>query len=381
MPIYTTTPIPYDPEILPSGFDRADGEDGRLGTATPAGAIEIDTGGDYSEGTAQVEEMPDSPTIERAEQATITHTWRINDWQVAKDTIEFYGRGRIWTDSDGRLTKVLSSTLQHEKGGTAILTVVSEGISFDSPPDHFSCIPIELGINIIKHPRYFYSFFGANGTEEVTNQMVIRMLQNYFDNPSAAYRDALTQQLKASEDWVGTSADPNPYGAVNEAGLFVWNDDTVLIPGTKLAKRAAEEIVQKYWRNSETPYLIGREIRYAQYFWLPQPLNPGGYIEDPITEGGLPDYFWETEFGTIFSSDADFNPQCYSDTGDPGGTTNISWLRKADEVEFERTWFRITKTWMGSAVGFWDPELYSSSHRPHVPSDYLTINASAAPQP
>ena len=141
-----------------------------------------------------------------------------------------------------------------------------------------------------------------------------------------------------------------------------------------MAKRAAMEIIQKYWRNTETPYLIGYQITWAQYYWLPQYLNPGGYIEDPISDGGLPDYFWDTEAGSIFALTAWFNPQCYSLTGMSNGGYAISWLRKADEVEWERTWFRVTRTWIGSAVGFWDTELFSASNRPQNPGDYLQIN-------
>lgn len=369
--------IPYDPAYLPSGFDRADGLEERLGTATPAGAVAFDDGtGSYTTvgPNSMPQELPDSPTIERGEQATITHVFRCG-WDVGKELIEFYGRGVIWEDSQGRLTKVLSSTLQHERGDTCLLTIVSEGISFDTPPDHFSVIPVELGINIIKHPRYFYAFQGSSAYDEKLNQMVIRMLQNYFENTTAAYRDALSKQLYASLGHPMTTSDPNPYGTESAGGLWTWNDPGVYIPGTDMAKRAALEIIQKYWRNTETPYIIGYQITYAQYFWLPQYLNPGGYIEDPIRDGGLPDYFWDPQTGgNIFSLTAWYNPQSYSTTGYANGDFNISWLRKADEVEWERTWFRITKTWMGSAIGFWDTELFTAQHRPQNASDYLNIN-------
>ena len=385
MPVFTVNP--YDPANLPSGFDRADGLESRIGTATPTGAVAFDhySGSYGSVGENMLpEELPDSPTIERAEQATITHTYRCG-WDVGKQLIEFYGRGVVWEDSEGRLTKVLSSSLQHEHGDTCLLTIISEGISFDNPPDHFSVVPVELGINIIKHPRYFYAFLGAGygSATERANQMVIRMLQNYFENTTAAYRDALSQKLWDSIGFAGGATDPNPvWTVINEdTGQSKWNvgyksdgtpGTTKKIPGTEMAKRAALEIIQKYWRNTETPYLIGYQITWSQYFWLPQYLNPGGYIEDPITDGGLPSYFWDPESGgNIFSLTAWFNPQSYSLSRFSNGSFAISWLRKADEVEWERTWFRVTKTWMGSAVGFWDTELYTAQSRPQNPNDYL----------
>jgi hypothetical protein len=364
---------------LTTGFDRADGIAGRLGTATPAGAVEVDVSGQT--GTVAefmpIEELTDSPTIERAEQATLTHKFRMS-YDEAMNRIQWLGRGLVREDSFGNVFKLLSASIQHEKAGTAVLTTVDESISFDSPPDQFSVVPVELGISIIKHPRYFYAFLGdgyGSATEQ-KNQMVIRMLQNYFDNVSAAYRDSLTKKLKESLGTDGAEDADEP-GYNSEDGSF----NATLITGTDMAKRAAMEIIQKYWRGEETPYIVGYQIIWASFYFRPPYLNPGGYIENPMSDASpqLPDYFsspnYPPDSATIFDFIAAINPQSYSSNGLSNGAVNISWLRKADDIDYERTWFKISRTWIGSPVGFWDTELYSSGARPQSADDYLVINS------
>lgn len=366
---------------LPYGFDRADGLEGRLGTATPENSIIVHSGGSVINlDDLPIEEQPDSPTIERAEQATITKVFRMS-WNEAKTRIEFLGRGSVVTDSYGNIYLVLSCTIQHEKGGMAIMTIVMEAKTFDSPPDEFSVTPVELGINLLKHPRYFYAFFGDGygSTTEQRNQMVIRLLQDYFDNTSAQHRDAILKLLQASigsDAGVGVSQPPlwDPSDREFPSGAKV--------AGTDMAKRAGMEIVQKFWRGEDTPYIVGWEVVWSQFVFIQPALDPGGRIEDPMFDATpqLPAYFFSRVFPpddgvTIFDLIAQKNPQCYSDDGTPDGAVNISWLRKADQREFQRTWFKITRTWIGSPVGFWDLDLYSTDNRPSVPDDYRLLNA------
>ena len=164
--------------------------------------------------------------------------------------------------------------------------------------------------------------------------------------------------------------------------LKSWRDKNLTtIPGTDLAKRAAMEIVAKYWRNEETPYIVGYEIEWSVYYFLPQFMNPGGYVEDPVLDATpqLPDYFWSPYQNGLISSETIwddfrfFNPQCYSSTGQYSGDTIISWLRKADRVEYERTWFKVTRRWIGTPIGFWDADLYSQNGRPLLPSQFQQI--------
>ncbi len=368
---------------VPYGFDRADGLDGRLGTATPEGSIQVQsTTGVINIDEMPLEELPDSPEVERAEQATITHTYRTS-WSEGLNYIGFLGRGVVVSDSFDNVYLILSSSLRHEQGGTALLTIVMEAKSFDPPPEEFSVVPVELGVNIMKHPRYFYAFFGDGygSTTEQQNQMVIRLLQDYFENTSANYRDAIIRMLKTSIPYPdGDGYSPQPPEWDRAAEDYV-DSDTAFVQGTAMAKRAALEIVQKYWRGEETPYVVGYEVTWSQYVFVPPDINPGGFVENPMTEANpqLPAYFFsDTEppdpANTIFDFLSTWNPQCYSVNGLPGGTINISWLRKSDQVEYQRTWFRITRTWIGSPVGFWDEQLYTRDQRPQVSGDYQEIN-------
>lgn len=362
---------------LPSGFDRADGLEGRPGVPTPDAFILSNSYGGVS-GLANIptDEFPDSPEIERAEQATFTHRYRMS-WPNALTHLAITGRGKVESDSLGNITKVLSFNVRRASPGTAEVTKVSEAVSFDAPPDQFQITPVEQGIHIIKHPRYFYAFIGSEGyggATELLNQMIIRLLQDYFDNTNAMFRDALIKLLYCSLGYTGTSTDTKP-----EWKSGAWSPAGTKVPGTDLAKRAAIEIIQKWWRGEETPYVVGYQLTWASYYFRPQPLNPGGYIENPIlATPQLPEYFYATNLtamgvynSTIFDWIAKYNPQCYSSTGDKGGVTTISWLRKADELDYERTWFKVVRTWLGAPVGHWDEQLYNQYARPSQPSDYL----------
>lgn len=362
---------------LPAGFDRADGLNGRLGTPTPAGAINADTvNGTGSVDDIPIEELPDSPTMERAEQATFTHRFRMSLVEATNRLLGL-GMGTIRVDSYGNLFKVLSATITPERGGTAILTVIEEAASFDSPPDDFSIEPVELGVNIIKYPRYFYAFLGdGQGSEtELQNQMVIRLLQDYMENSSAPFRNALTTLLEDSiGSQAGTGPQPPPWSSDSQA-----YPDTAQVSGTDMAKYAALEIIQKFWRGEETPYLVGYQIKWKQYYFRPPMIDPGGRIEDPMLDAvpQLPAYFWSPDFPpsdvTIFDNFPIYNPQCYSDDGTRAGVKSISWLRKSDEIVYQRTWFEITRTWIGSPFGNWDADLYAALERPMTPSDWTQI--------
>jgi hypothetical protein len=272
------------------------------------------------------------------------------------------------------------------------MTVVMEAKTFDSPPDEFSITPVELGINIIKHPRYFYAFLGDGygSTTEAQNQMVIRLLQDYMENVSANYRDAIIQLLNDSldvPDANGTQPQPPEWSAADNSYLPL--NSSHWVTGTRGAKLAALEIIQKYWRGEETPYVVGYEMTWSQYYFVAPAINPGGYVEDPMFEATpqLPDYFFSRVFPpdsayTIFDYLAAHNPQCYSYDGTADGQVVISWLRKSDQIDYQRTWFKITRTWLGSPIGYWDTQLYTqgSAPNPVTGAGYLrTSTTGAAP--
>src|ERR1019366_7370035 len=199
----TGTPIPFDADALPCGKDRAEGVDVNMGTAAEDGQVLVtssDGGGTFEDpGDRPIEEEPDSPVLENAEQQTITHRFNggINNILTEHDMLH---RGIIRTDSQGYFHKLLSAVAQYKDAHQGTLQTVDEVMSGDTPPDTIEIVPVDLALSIIKHPRYFYSFLGdgLGSATEKQNQMVIRMLQNYFENTTAPFRDAIHAMFKAS---------------------------------------------------------------------------------------------------------------------------------------------------------------------------------------
>lgn len=371
---------------MPIGLSRADGLDGNLGQASAYNSVLVHGGGSGgANDNIPFNEDANSPTDEKAEQRTIQHSFT-GSYEYLKSWHEYsLARGMVYVEMDdfGEENEwmVLSSTLQHAEGNQGRLTVVVEGKSGDVPPDEFDIQPVELGLNIIKYPRYFYAFFGdgIGSATELQNQMVIRLLQDYFENASAPFRNALVQMLIASLD--------SPTGSGTQPPA--WNKDTqtftagALISGTRTAKCAALEIIQKYWRGIETPYIVGWEMHYSYYTFVQPFLHPGGIIEDPYEDAAIPvpEYFLSTTWppnmalgNGIFDYFAVINPQCYTPATNSGKVIGIDWLRKADARQYNRTWFRVTQTWIGTPVGFWDTEIYSKGQRPSLSNggaDYI----------
>ena len=128
-------------------------------------------------------------------------------------------------------------------------------------------------------------------------------------------------------------------------------------------------------------YLSGYKITWAQYYWIPQVLNPGGYIEDPVQNGGLPALFWSTtekpDGVNIFSQTQVHNKNMFPlVTGAPPLNTipfGLSWLRQADTIHLNRTWWRLTRSWIGGPMGHWDKEIYTAT-----PVDYQTSELSGS---
>ena len=325
MPEIPTTPILFPP----NGLDRASGLDGLPGTPTPDGTVMIVTpnGNDVPLNAVFFEEYPDSPTVERAEQATITHRFACDE-TTGQSLISAYNRGSILLDSNNNLTRVLSNTLQYTKGEYCILTMVSEGLSFDTPPDLFSIEIVELNPPAEKHPRY----------NELTYQD--RYLVRNANISDAS--DLATQYSSIIDTLPG--APPGGIGPVDETQRTEYNE--------------AKELLLKLHKGEENFYLPGYKISWSQYFWSPTLINPGGYTEDPIYDGGLPYFFWSLDGttdpddnnNTWFGELQDINPVIY-DNG-------LSWLRLADSVDYERTWYKVTHSWQGGPLGFWDHEWY-----------------------
>lgn len=302
----------------PSTFDRADGIDGRPGTPTPASAVMA---------TSQTffEEDSDSPQIERAEQGTIVHKFKC-DQNTAYALIASIGRGYTLEDSFGNTSRVVNSRLTFQKGIVCGIEITAESLNWDWPVDEFSLEVSELNPAIEKHPRY----------------------------------NALTYQDRI-----------NVHGSVQAEGIeFQAMYDGVLdtiknqVPDNNnlLRWQQAKELAFKLHKAEDSFYLPGFRIQYSQYFSIPVALNPGGYIEDPITSGELPYYFWNTEEpqtqdqnNNIFTLMSNYNPAIYAGANGDG----IDWLRLCDTIQYQRTWFRLTKSWQGGPLGHWDQQLYT----------------------
>jgi hypothetical protein len=424
------------PYPLPFGFDRGDGITklpafpygsgitGTFGTPTPGGAIRISS----SQGTIIVpEEDIDSPTIERGEQCTCLHKFTM-DWGYAMNLIGALGMGVIVEDSYGYIWRVLTASIQSQICNKAILLVTSESVNFDSPPDDFQVNTVDLGIDIIKHPRYFPNLYPTTqefGTEVgQIKEGIIRAIQTYRDSPFFPTIQNVTGLINnmagtmvgpAQENIVALMRNgsfgylsPNPNHDPSIPTVTDFTDKGVPNTGNtlhivkayplsfgqnasvNLALAAAMEIITKLWRMEDSPYVPGLEVKWSSYFFVPPYLNMGSYIEDPTRV--IPDYFLEPDrpltelpprrgisYGTahgynIFQGNDDINPQDYSATGFPGGGVSISWLRKADEIEYQRTWFKLTRTWIGSAIGYFDYQIYGRWNRPTSTGDYVTFS-------
>jgi hypothetical protein len=303
----------------PSTFDRADGIDGRPGTATPADAVMPFPSATF------FEEESDSPEIERAEQGTIVHKFRC-DQDTAYAIISSIGRGYTLEDSFGNTSRVVNSRLTFQKGIVCGIQITAESLNWDWPIDEFSLEVTELNPAIEKHPRY----------------------------------NLLTYQDRI-----------NVHGAVQAEGIefqgmYQAIIDTIPVDPTYglLPRQQAQELAFKLHKAEDSFYLPGFRIQYSQYFSIPVVLNPGGYIEDPITSGELPFYFWNTDApqtinqdNNIFLAMAIINPTIYEN--------GIDWLRLCDTIQYQRTWFRVTSTWQGGPLGHWDQQLYTVPSLPY----------------
>jgi len=418
----------------PVGLDKADGVkmlpaqpkgaggSGTYGTANgPGQVINQFPGSSDPTKTQPEQEDATSPEIERAEQCTITHKLKMT-WDDGVDYIKAIGRGLFLQDSYGLIYRVLSAKLNSLRDGQAEVIITQESISFDSPPDEWQVIPVESGIDILKNPRYNFALSpaaGDDGTYAIVGETkvcfysmkscIMRMVQTYRDAPffpsadniNGIIQNNVLQSMTKGADgttllplavpidsptfdptlpneppqWDGIPAnlpDGNYTYAIIQVPVNL--DDPTDPIATAIA--AAKEIISKLWRQEDTPYSVYYQVVLSQYFFAPTLLNPGGIIQSPV--GIVPDYFMSPSqdgTDTIFDNLANINPQDYSIDGTAGGAdkVNISWLRKADEVEYQRTWFKTSSVWIGSPSGVFDAQLYSSGPRPQNANDYVQM--------
>lgn len=415
---------------LPVFWTLADGgeTDGvpNLGTANAAGQLIIQ--GPAGATDYVLQEATDSPRFERAEQGTVTKTFTDIPWLDSCTYMAGLARGTVQVDlsqgaDDPLYFRILSSE-QQKQGSKARISIVSESLSFDTPPDEFQVVPIELGIDILRHPRYRLALdpsitdqtdtvpvpgdWGAVVSISTIKQAIVRAVQTYRDSPifpsadnvNGLFQNNIVTQFNADTMnilWPNPQFDPledtvAPQEWDGSMANFPIDNCQYLIvqipisdPSIQYCLAAAKEIILKIWRMEDTPLLTGFEVTWSAYYTRPPEINPGSYVENPMTDANpaLPDYFWATDGLinwipprqgepsdqgmpgelSIFDFMAFLNPQCYADDN---GVNSISWLRKADEIEFNRCWFRITRKWLGAPIGNWDEDIYNTNARPTV---------------
>jgi hypothetical protein len=343
-----------------------------------------------------------------------------NRWAV-------YPRGTLVADSGNNFFRILNTNLSRlqGKGEVGQLDLTMEALSFDSPPDEFSINTVNLGLDILKNPRYFYNLIPTSQlpkplpsylsddtpVQEAVKSTIIRAIQAYRENPlvppqqmfnniSGFYHDLIVSNLQSgalnyaipnpnfNPAYKSTVVDPTiltaPPTAASKDGdpnaplyYVSWspgNSD----PGNKIAiaLAAAQELVAKIWKQEDTPPVYGLEITLSEYFWRPPPIDLGSYIVSDINTI-IPDYFIcpsvIPDGSTVFDDIGNFNPQYYSSTGQKGGGVSISWMRQADSLEFGRTFFKRTIKLLGAPVGCWDADLFNQGNRPSSPRDYKTL--------
>lgn len=345
--------------FVPSVFDRADGGltsnygtswgvsvPGMNGIGKNSSVIGLNYKGgtiDFSKYDAQsifghlhiFEEASDSPTFDIGEQATIIHRFFV-DYYTMQNLIIEYKRGyEMYDNSSGPLgpniSRVLSTTAQpiaKTAGLIWTLNMTTECMSFPGPPDEFSVQNVELNPAAEKHPRY--SALTYFQRDQIRNQTVA----DYID---------VKQQYS---DLINTFS-----GSKNQ-----WQDQ----------KGQALELLYKKQKGEDSFYMSGYKIEYSKYFWYPQDINPGGYIEDPFAV--IPYQFITDEDGfNIFSLTADYNANLYPNpalTPPIEPPFGLSWLRQTDIQVLNRTWYKVTMTWIGASLGQWDKQWYSTDLQP-----------------
>lgn len=364
-------PDTYD-TFPPSCLDRADGTPGFFGTVTPADVIAQRIATAFN-GNSQAffEEDPHSPKIDFGEQTTIQHTFWCDcgpppatpgmgfdgpDGGTLYELIPFIQRGQIQTASDGAVTRILNSTVERFPPNIAKVTVTSEGLSFGIPPDEFSIEPQEINPDLMKHPRYNYGQDGNTSTGYGLTQQQKIIIRQALQSQSMYQTIGQLNQIFAA-----AGVQPGTAGPIN------WT-----LPQQKMAW----EIIQKNYRGEDTWYVPALTVTWAQYIFplpgeiLPS-LNPGGYIEDPTNamDFSIPYYLWSID-GTDSNPSDGSNDILQSlakvifDLYDDG----VTYLRKADRLDFSRTWYKYTRTWVGAPTGpadqdgnnyvYWDPDIY-----------------------
>lgn len=204
--------------------------------------------------------------------------------------------------------------------------MTSEAQSFAAPYDEFDIDIVELNPPAEKHPRYSaLSYSDRNLVRQAFVSDYIDVKQTFINQ--------ISQLAQSPNQWA------------NEQGQ-------------------ALELLYKKQKGEDSFYLSGYRINYSRYFWAPQDINPGGYTEDPFSV--IPYQYWTDVNGlNIFRNTAQYNYNLYpNNTSLVGPPYGLSWLRQTDTLHLNRTWYKLTMSWIGAPLGVWDNEWYNPVLQP-----------------
>lgn len=334
----------------PSSVDRATGISPFPGTPTPANAIAQQIATAFNGRPTQFfEEEGGSPQFNFGEQGTVRHTFWCDQDNTFPQIIQLIQRGIVYTDSFGNISKVLDSTVSYFKPNLCRIEITAEGLSWGAPPDEFNIEPQDINPDLMKHPRYNYGPAGVNinsnyGLSAQQKGVLRRIIQN---DSSYSANDAYKQLFNGA--------------GITASGNIQWS---------MVQQQMAWEIIQKYWRGEDTFYLPSLVVTYSSFYYSPQPICPGGFIDDPTHStfgASVPYYYWSLD-GTDDRTPSNNILQAPQGVLNNLFSNGVTYLRKADTYTYQRTWFKLTRTWVGAPTGppdadgnnyiNWDPDLY-----------------------
>lgn len=89
-----------------------------------------------------------------------------------------------------------------------------------------------------------------------------------------------------------------------------------------------QELVDKIRAGNESFYMASLRYSWTSYYYTAPTMYRGGWVEPP--GGPLAGYF----------------------------VGSISWLREADDLNFDGNFWQLTRNWLGGPNGSWDNQLY-----------------------
>jgi hypothetical protein len=205
-------------------------------------------------------------------------------------------------------------------------------MTFAAPPEEFDIEVVELNPPAEKHPRY--SGLTYIQRDNIRNQTV-------------------ADSADVAQQWLNSVT-----------SSCITTNPSISYPSALNQYQQGLELMYKKQKGEDNFYLSGYKMIFSQYFWQPVDINPGGYIENPFLV--VPAYYWtDQNDNNIFSKTTQYNPNVYINNNNIpnvyAATYGLSWLRQTDVLHQQRTWYKLTSTWVAGTLGMWDNEWYNGS--------------------